>query len=326
MIYNFVHSSSNGKLLAEYDQTGACMKDYIYMGSTNYPSILTDLVCLSLVDNKLLAEFQPSGSKYYYYTSDQINSTRIITDSTGAVVYSALFDPYGGMQKQWVNTYDPSLKFSGKERESGSELDYFGARYYGHKSYRFLSVDPIINKDEALANPQLWNLYAYCVNNPITYLDPDGMKLIKVDLPLAKGVTLNNYSPYLDDTISPLVQKFIDSAKKAGVEITFSNAFRPEGVQEKLQDDDLAVTPAAAGTSLHEAGFAFDINWGKIPEDKKSEIVKLAKEQGFSWGGDFNKKDNPHFYKEVPDGTSKRSGNIQSARDEYKKLISGDKK
>ncbi len=52
-----------------------------------------------------------------------INSTRIINNSFGAIVYSALFDPYGGMQKQWVNTYNPSLKFSGKERETGSETE-----------------------------------------------------------------------------------------------------------------------------------------------------------------------------------------------------------
>jgi len=35
-------------------------------------------------------------------------------------------------------------------------------------------VDPIINKKDALANPQLWNFYAYCRNNPITYFDPNG--------------------------------------------------------------------------------------------------------------------------------------------------------
>ena len=66
------------------------------------------------------------------------------------------------------------MKFSGKEREGYSDLDYFGARYYDHKSYRFNSVDPVINKLEALYNPQAWNLYAYCNNNPITYYDPDG--------------------------------------------------------------------------------------------------------------------------------------------------------
>ena len=66
------------------------------------------------------------------------------------------------------------MKFSGKEREGYSDLDYFWARYYDHKSYRFNSVDPVINKIEALYNPQAWNLYAYCNNNPITYYDPDG--------------------------------------------------------------------------------------------------------------------------------------------------------
>ena len=185
--------SYDGKLLAEYDATGVCVKDYIYLGS------------------KLLAEYQPVTATKYYYASDQINSTRIITNSAGTVVYSALFDPYGGMQKQWVNTYKPSLKFSGKERESKSEMDYFGARYYDHLRYRFISVDPIINKDEALTNPQLWNLYAYCRNNPITYLDPDGSwskevhdKIIDTAFPGNQNENMRNIfkeaSAYVDNT------------------------------------------------------------------------------------------------------------------------------
>lgn len=99
----YIHSF-DGKLLAEYDANGICQKDYVYMG------------------NKLIAEYQPAVAKTYYYTSDQINSTRMITDSSGAVVYSAMFDPYGGMQKEWVNTYQPSMKFFGKERGSRKEL------------------------------------------------------------------------------------------------------------------------------------------------------------------------------------------------------------
>jgi hypothetical protein len=74
-----------------------------------------------LNNNRLLTEYHPVIANKYYYTSNQINSTRIITDSSGAVVYSAVFGPYGGMQKQWVNTYDPKLKFSGKEIEDNSE-------------------------------------------------------------------------------------------------------------------------------------------------------------------------------------------------------------
>jgi RHS repeat-associated protein len=143
-------------MLAEYDGSGACVKDYLYLGG------------------KMIGEFQPVGSKYYYYASDQINSTRLVTDASGVVVHSAQYDPYGGLYKTWIDTYHPKPGFSGKERESGSDYDYFGARYYGHKQYRFLSIDPIINKDDSLLNPQLWNLYSYCRNNPITFFDPDG--------------------------------------------------------------------------------------------------------------------------------------------------------
>jgi len=150
-IYTF-----DGKLLAEYDHNGNCVRDYIYFG------------------NRLLAEYKPQTNEYFYYMTDQINSTRIITDGSGNVVSSEAYGPYGDVQKTWVNTYNPKLKFSGKEREGYSDLDYFGARYYDHKSFRFNSVDPVINKKEALFNPQLWNLYAYCNNNPITYYDPDG--------------------------------------------------------------------------------------------------------------------------------------------------------
>jgi len=150
-IYSF-----DGKLMAEYDDSGSCLSDFIYMR------------------NRLVAEYRPQESVYYYYTSDQINSTRMITDDTGTVVHSTTFDPFGGIEKAWVSTYDPALKFSGKERELANEMDYFGARYYAHTRYRWISPDPMINKDGAIANSQLWNLYAYSKNNPVTYFDPNG--------------------------------------------------------------------------------------------------------------------------------------------------------
>jgi RHS repeat-associated protein len=164
-------------LLAEYDHNGNCVRDYIYAG------------------NRLIAEYKPQTDEYFYYMTDQINSTRIITNDSGNVVFSEACGPYGDVQKTWTNIYDPKLKFSGKEREGYSGLDYFGARYYDHKSFRFNSVDPIINREEALYNPQLWNLYAYCGNNPITYFDPYGMlygRFGYVTHPVKSGIQIPN--------------------------------------------------------------------------------------------------------------------------------------
>jgi RHS repeat-associated protein len=127
-----------------------------------------------------VAEYHPVENKYYYYTTDQINSTRVVTDDYGTVVYAAAHDPYGGLQQTWVNTFDPVMKFSGKERDAESGLDYFGARYYDHTLYRFLSVDPVIPTRMALYNPQRWNLYGYCLNNLVNYIDLAGADGIKI--------------------------------------------------------------------------------------------------------------------------------------------------
>jgi len=61
---------------------------------------------------------------------------------------------------------------SGKERDTETGLDYFGARYYGSSMGRFLSPDPIAG---TLANPQSLNKYAYVLNSPLIATDPTGM-------------------------------------------------------------------------------------------------------------------------------------------------------
>jgi RHS repeat-associated protein len=64
-------------------------------------------------------------------------------------------------------------RFTGKERDAESGLDYFGARYYSSAQGRFTSVDPAIDS-AVLTQPQSWNRYAYVLNNPLTIIDPDG--------------------------------------------------------------------------------------------------------------------------------------------------------
>ena len=69
-------------------------------------------------------------------------------------------------------------KFTGKERDSESGLDYFGARYYASNVGRWISAD-WAQKPEAvpyskLDDPQSLNLYEYVGNNPLNKADPDG--------------------------------------------------------------------------------------------------------------------------------------------------------
>lgn len=91
------------------------------------------------------------------------------------------------MQTDFI--YDSTLRFlhvcafegsryTGKERDNESGLDYFGARYYASSMGRWMSPD-WADKPEAvpysdLTNPQSLNLYGYVNNNPLSKADKDG--------------------------------------------------------------------------------------------------------------------------------------------------------
>jgi RHS repeat-associated protein len=64
--------------------------------------------------------------------------------------------------------------FTGKERDTESGNDYFGARYYASSMGRFLSPDPGWFSAADSSDPQSWNLYSYARNNPMINIDPAG--------------------------------------------------------------------------------------------------------------------------------------------------------
>src|SRR5207244_22551 len=64
-------------------------------------------------------------------------------------------------------------KFTVKERDWATGLDYFGARYLSGAQGRFTSVDPAY-RSEILELPQTWNRYSYIYNRPTFATDPDG--------------------------------------------------------------------------------------------------------------------------------------------------------
>jgi len=80
-------------------------------------------------------------------------------------------------------------KFTGKERDGESGLDYFGARHYGSAIGRFVSADTFNRK--LLVNPQDLNLYSYTINNPLRFTDPNGRDWKDIASGIAHGA--NNF-------------------------------------------------------------------------------------------------------------------------------------
>jgi RHS repeat-associated protein len=88
------------------------------------------------------------------------------------------------------------MKFTGKERDGESGLDYFLARYYSSAQGRFTSVDPLFLELRRLRDPQQLNLYAYTRGNPLKFVD-----LLGLDITVSGGET-DEYLKRLQGSLS----------------------------------------------------------------------------------------------------------------------------
>ena len=121
----------------------------------------------------------PSNAVSYYF-SDHLKTTDIVTDAQGNIKNESDFYPWGG-EVQFLDNDSNHYKFTGKERDTETGLDNFGARYYSNGLGRFVTVDPKIISRQRIVDPQQWNMYGYSRNNPTSYFDPDGREVHALD-------------------------------------------------------------------------------------------------------------------------------------------------
>jgi RHS repeat-associated protein len=103
-----------------------------------------------------------SGAVTWFY-HDHLGST--VATSAGE---STRYWPYGSRRTGAVGT---PYRYTGQELDSASGLYYYVARWYDPALGRFLQPDTIVPEP---GNPQSLNRFAYCLNNPVRYVDPTG--------------------------------------------------------------------------------------------------------------------------------------------------------
>jgi RHS repeat-associated protein len=133
---------------------------------------------------QVVAEYSttpPPSPQLNYSTADTIGSPRAITNASGLMTDRHDYMPFGeeliglGNRNASLGYTSDNLsqRFTGKEQDFESGLEYFQSRYYSTGLGRFQSVDP--ESDGAdLHFPQSWNAYSYTWNRPTILVDPDG--------------------------------------------------------------------------------------------------------------------------------------------------------
>jgi RHS repeat-associated protein len=120
-----------------------------------------------------------TGTIFYYDHDDWLGTERARTDLSGTACETITSLPFGDNQTITSTCGDLSpLHFTGKERDSESNLDNFGARYFTSTIGRFMTPDwaarPATIPYAVFGDPQSLNLYTYVRNDPVTVADADG--------------------------------------------------------------------------------------------------------------------------------------------------------
>src|SRR5436305_1265417 len=142
--------TAGGQLIAEFSgSTGSLLKEYIYGA------------------DGLLATIEPTAvnsNGTRYTTSDHLGSPRVVTNSGASVISRHDYMPFGEELGAGIGGRSTSMgfpgtsdglrqKFTSKERDGETGLDYFGERYYASTMGRFTTVDTLGGSMRA-ANPQ----------------------------------------------------------------------------------------------------------------------------------------------------------------------------
>jgi RHS repeat-associated protein len=181
-------------------------------------SQISDYVAIAVSTTETMTTDAPPppevGGIVEYYHTDAIGSVRMTTSESGAVTQRYDYLPFG---EAWPS--DPTAqprRFTGKERDSETGLDYFGARFYAGGAGRFISPDPAASGKPT--QPQRWARYTYALNAPLRFVDHDG----RWPTAIHSGIYANAL-----DFLSPQDLKIVQSASaRVDLDQTTEDSFK----------------------------------------------------------------------------------------------------
>jgi RHS repeat-associated protein len=189
-----------GHEIAEVNGSGGWMRGEVYAGGHHLATYV--------------------NSTTYFIHADWLGTERVRSTLAAASCETTVSLPFGDGQSSTGACTDVSpLHFTGKIRDTESNLDDFGARYNSSQFGRFMSPDLLAGR---VVNPQTLNRYAYVLNNPLLFVDPNGLQ--------AQMFGAYHIATYVEPTYGSVLDRFLSDALLA---LGGTSASKGESVREE---------------------------------------------------------------------------------------------
>jgi RHS repeat-associated protein len=165
-----------------------------------------------------------------YLHSDQLGTTRLLTDAGGEVTGAFSYGPYGSLIGASGSETTP-MGFAGQYTDATSGLQYLRARFYDPSTAQFLTRDPL---DGLTREP-----YAYASDDPLNLTDPSGELSIDlpIDVPVPCVITIP--VPSEDDVIDPTLANRLSESRSNRKSARKEKTCDPQGLELKREGEEL---------------------------------------------------------------------------------------
>jgi RHS repeat-associated protein len=239
-------------LVGEYDAEGNAIRTYGYAPDSVWST------------NPL---FQKAGDSYYWYQNDHLGAPQKMLDTSGRIVWSASYDSFGNITIE-TEAIPNNLRLAGQYQDEETGLYYNWNRYYDPSTGRYISADPI-GLDGGM------NLYAYVQNDPVNWIDPNGLFQFNAEFIEGAGVS----------------GKFKVSGVQVELKLDLGSQHTPlygsptvsEGAQIKAEFGQWAVGVGAKRSAPGKPhGYSFD-QCGRVIPDTGLSVNDILRGIPFEW-------------------------------------------